>query len=153
MDKLDLEVTIEAIAGVIASLQNRINTLEQNRMSVNEFKKRCPAEKDNHGVMRQCWLDEGHSGHHKAQGSACEFSWPQDESNDVCTVCGPGSCGVCCGRPLNSNRKCICGGAGTLSAEADGLRKELLSWEIAAGLYSAIHPTHSDKHKYFRTRS
>lgn len=60
-----------------------------------------------------------------------------------------GSCGVCGGTPLVSGRKCICGGAGTEVAEMQGLREELLSWEIAAGHVLALPRESSDKFQYF----
>jgi hypothetical protein len=44
----------------------------------------------------------------------------------------PKLCGVCCGEPLASGRKCICGGIGTEDAEMDGLRVALHDTERRA---------------------
>lgn len=62
---------------------------------------------------------------------------------------GPTQCGVCNGAPLASGRECICGGVGTEQAEMEGLRRELASWEQAAGQYPALDPARSDKYSYF----
>ncbi len=61
----------------------------------------------------------------------------------------PEACGVCCGHPLASGRQCICGGLGTAVAEMQGLREELLQWEIAAGHIPALPRESSSKFSHF----
>ena len=59
-------------------------------------------------------------------------------------------CGVCSGKPLSSGRKCICGGRGTLWAEAQGLRERVVDLEIALGMFPNVSPQASKAYSEVR---